>query len=71
MKPKNAVPPKASQVEMMLSRPLRKVERVKSSFNLDRTLVDGFRALCDARDITQSELLEAMLGDLLDQHRPD
>lgn len=53
-----------SRVQSILSMPVKKVDRVKASFNLDKALFDGFKAVCEAREITQSELLEAMLEDL-------
>ena len=59
-----------SQVDSLLSKPCQRVERTKASFNLDKKLADGFRALCEERDVTQSELLDALLADLLARHTP-
>lgn len=56
---------KNSPIDTLLSKPVKKVERIKSSFNLDKKLFDGFRALCEERQLTQSEMLDAMLEDLL------
>lgn len=57
-----------SQVDSILSRPTCKPDRVKTSFAIDRTLFDGFRALCEHRAVSQSVLLEALLADLLARH---
>jgi hypothetical protein len=56
-----------SQVQTLLSKPVKKIDRVKASFNLDRQLFEGLKAICIEREITQTELLEAMIADLLAQ----
>ena len=57
----------SNQVQFLLSQPVRKVDKVKASFSLDRELFDGFKAICEDRRITQGGLLEAMLEDLIVQ----
>lgn len=58
-----------SQVDAIFSKPARKVERVKSSFNLDKALFDGFKILCEERGVTQSEAIDAMIADLLSRYK--
>ncbi len=57
-----------SRVDALLSQPTRRVDRVKSSVTLDRHLYEGFRDLCEHRGLTQSEVLDALLADLLARH---
>ena len=56
-----------SRLHSLLSKPVKKTDRIKASFNLDRELFEGFKGICEEREITQSDLLEAMMADLLEQ----
>lgn len=58
-----------SKVQALLAQPSKKSERTKSSFCLDKNLFDGFRSLCEERGITQSDMLDAMLADLLEMSK--
>lgn len=60
-----------SQVDALLAKPVRKAQRIKTSFNLDKSLFDGFRTLCEERDLAQSELLDAMLADVLARYKAE
>jgi hypothetical protein len=44
-----------------------KGEKKKASFNLTRGTFERFAALCDARGVGQSDLIDALLEDLLDR----
>lgn len=60
-----------SHVQTLLAKPPKKTSRTKASFNLDQNLLEGLRAICEEREITQTVLLEAMLSDLLTLHRTE
>jgi hypothetical protein len=57
-----------TRVHALLSKPVKKADRIKSSFALDRQLFEGFKTLCEERQLTQSEVLEALLEDLLTRY---
>lgn len=57
-----------SLVDVMLLAQGRKIERNKASFNIDKRLFSGFKALCERHGRTQTEVLEAMFEDLLKKH---
>ncbi len=53
-----------SRVEALLNQAPRG-ERAATSFKVDRKLYDGLRAVCDSRGITTSDMVEALIEELL------
>jgi len=56
---------KYSAVSELLNKAVGVKPKVKTSFNLDKGLFEEFKLLCESKGIGQSELLDALLEDLL------
>jgi hypothetical protein len=56
---------KKSKVSELLSSSVGVKARTKTSFNLDKGLFEEFKVLCEGKGIGQSELIDALLEDLL------
>ena len=54
-----------SQLDVLFAKPVAKVERIKTSYNLNKTLVEGFRTKCEEYALTQTEVMEAMLEEFM------
>lgn len=54
-----------SAVQELLNKSTGVKPRVKTSFNLDKELFERFKQLCDLKGVSQSEVMDALLEDLL------
>ena len=54
-----------SAVQELLNSSVGVRARVKTSFNLDKALFEKFKQLCEGKGVSQSEVMDALLEDLL------